>query len=98
MNTEFLKSKGASAISRALGVSRQSATKYVKGDVCLSVDQAVRLSKHYKVPLSAIIDPQYPDKLEYLEEENRRLTTIIETIKATLETNNTGIKIENKNL
>lgn len=84
MNTEFLKSKGPSAISRALGVSRPTATKYVRGEACITVDQAMRLAQHYDVPLTAVIDPGYEDKNEALEAENRLLCNTLATIVSTV--------------
>ena len=86
MNTDFLKSKGPSAISRALGVSRTAATRYVKGDVCITVDQAFLLSQYYGVPITTIIDPGYTDKNAALTAENHLLRTKLDTIQSLLKT------------
>lgn len=85
MNTDFLKSKGPSEISRVLGISRPTATNYTKGRSCISVDQALYLARHYSVPLSAIVDPNYreanqDDLITALDAENRMLRTKLSAI------------------
>ena len=92
MNTAFLKSKGPSAISRTLGVSRPTATKYVRGEACITVDQAIKLAQHYNVPLSNVIDPGYEDKNEALEAENRQLRNTLATIVSKVK--ETGMTVE----
>lgn len=87
MNTEFLKSKGPSAISRILGKSRQTVTNYINGDSCMTVDQALKLARHYGVSLSEVVDLDYrkanqDDLITALDAENRLLIAQINTIKS----------------
>lgn len=90
MNTEFLKTKGATAVSRVLGVSRQTIINYINGKGCMSVDQAMMLARHYGVSLSAVVDPNYreanqDDLLTALDAENRLLHTKLNAIRAMLQ-------------
>ena len=89
MNIEFLKEKGPSAISRILGISRQTVTNYIKGDSCMSADQALVLARYYSVPLSAVVDPDYrearhDDLVAALDAENRLLHAKLNSIKQLL--------------
>lgn len=96
MNIEFLKTKGPSAISRILGISRQTVTNYIKGDSCMTADQALALARHYGVPLSAVVDPDYRDAkqedlLAALDAENRLLIAKFDAIKLVLTSINRDI-------
>ena len=78
MNTEFLKEKGPVAISRILGITRQTVTNYIKGDSCMTADQALKLARYYGVSVSAVVDPDYrrtnqDDLITALDAENRLL-------------------------
>lgn len=89
MNIDFLKSKGPSAISRVLGISRQTVTNYIKGDSCMTADQALILARHYGVSLSAVVDPDYcisrhEDLVNALDAENRLLIAKLESLKMML--------------
>jgi plasmid maintenance system antidote protein VapI len=78
MKTEFLESKGPSAISRVLGISRQTVTNYIRGDSCMTVDHALKLARHYGVSVTEVVDPDYrrqnqDDLITALDAENRVL-------------------------
>lgn len=81
MYIEFLKSKGPSAISRVLGVSRPTASNYCNGKTSITVDQAEKLAKHYNVHLSVVIDPSWAKYIAELEEQNSQLTAKFNAIK-----------------
>lgn len=88
MNTEFLKAKGPAAISRVLGVSRQTIINYINGKGCMSVDQAIALSQHYGVSLSAIVDPDCQNQdniVAFLSNENNRLLAKLNAIEDMLQ-------------
>ena len=85
MNTQFLKSKGQGNISRVLGICRQTVANYIKGNGCITVDQAIKLSEHYGVPLTTIIDPGYEDRNAALTAENSQLRAKLATIQSKLQ-------------
>lgn len=97
MKTEFLESKGPSAISRVLGISRQTVTNYIRGESCMTVDHALKLARHYGVSLSEVVDPEYrkaknEDLVMALDAENRMLRFRLQTVRMLLENINTDVK------
>lgn len=97
MNTEFLVSKGAIGIAKVLGITRQTATNYIRGSSCMSADHALKLARYYGVSLSEVVDPDYrkaknDDLIEILDAENRILRFRLQTVRTLLANVDADIK------